>query len=253
MVSTFVDRLSSMADDTGEYHDRLAGYATRIERAENISELSGLVVEVMQDTRAVQADLSRSRTELLESRRRVDEYQQQVQKLEGEMAVLSDRLHEDQLTQLLNRRGLARAFEAEISRADRYQRPLCLAVLDVDDFKHLNDRLGHQAGDLALVHLARIVRRSIRPTDVISRYGGEEFVILLPETLLDEAVRVMARVQRELTRRIFLHNHERVLITFSAGVAQRVSGEQQDELIARADRALYHAKQAGKNRVAAAE
>jgi diguanylate cyclase len=253
MVSTFVDRLSAMADDTGEYHDRLAGYAARIERAEDISELSGLVMEVMQDTRAVQADLARSRTELLESRRRVDEYQAQVQKLEGEMAVLSDRLHEDQLTQLLNRRGLARAFEAEIARADRYQRPLCLAVLDVDDFKNLNDRLGHQAGDLALVHLARIVRRSIRPTDVISRYGGEEFVILLPETSVDEAVRVMTRVQRELTKRIFLHNHERVLITFSAGVAQRVFGEQQDELIARADRALYHAKQAGKNRVAAAE
>ena len=252
MVTTFVDRLSSMADGTGEYHDRLAGYATRIERAEDLSELSGLVMEVMQDTRSVQADLARSREELLESRRRVDDYQQQVQKLEGEMALLSDRLHEDQLTQLLNRRGLARAFEAELARADRHGRPLCLAVLDVDDFKRLNDRLGHQAGDLALVHLARIVRRSIRPTDIISRYGGEEFVILLPETLLDDAVMVMSRVQRELTKRIFLHNHERVLITFSAGVAQRAFGESQEELIARADKALYHAKEAGKNRVWAA-
>jgi diguanylate cyclase len=253
MVSTFVDRLSAMADDTGEYHDRLNGYAERIQRAEDLSELSGLVVEVMQDTRSVQADLSRSREELLESRRRVDEYQQQVQKLEGEMALLSDRLHEDQLTQLLNRRGLARAFDSEMARADRYGRPLCLAVLDVDDFKHLNDRLGHQAGDLALVHLARIVRRSIRPTDVISRYGGEEFVILLPETPLNDAVSVMTRVQRELTKRIFLHNNERVLITFSAGVAERAFGENQEELIARADRALYHAKQAGKNRVSASE
>ena len=252
MVSTFVDRLSAMADDTSEYHDRLSGYATRIERAEELSELSGLVLEVMQDTRAVQADLSRSREELLESRRRVDEYQQQVHKLEGEMALLSDRLHEDQLTQLLNRRGLTRAFESEMARADRHGRPLCLAVLDVDDFKHLNDRLGHQAGDLALVHLARIVRRSIRPTDVISRYGGEEFVILLPETPLDAAVNVMARVQRELTKRIFLHNNERVLITFSAGVAQRAFGESQEELIARADKALYHAKEAGKNRVSSA-
>jgi len=253
MVSTFVDRLSAMADDTGEYHERLSGYATRIERAENLAELSGVVVEVMSDTRSVQADLSRSREELLESRRRVDEYQQQVQKLEGEMALLSDRLHEDQLTQLLNRRGLTRAFESEMARADRHGRPLCLSVLDVDDFKQLNDRLGHQAGDLALVHLARIVRRSIRPTDVISRYGGEEFVILLPETPLEAAVNVMARVQRELTKRIFMHNHERVLITFSAGVAQRVYGETQEELIARADKALYHAKQAGKNRVSASE
>jgi len=207
---------------------------------------------VMQDTRSVQADLARSREELLESRRRVDEYQHQVQKLEGEMALLSDRLHEDQLTHLLNRRGLARAFESEIARADRHGRPMCLAVLDVDDFKSLNDRLGHQAGDLALVHLARIVRRSIRPTDVISRYGGEEFVILLPETPIADAVNVMARVQRELTKRIFLHNHERVLITFSAGVAERAFGESQEDLIARADKALYHAKDAGKNRVSAA-
>jgi diguanylate cyclase len=252
MVTTFVDRLSAMADDTGEYHDRLAGYATRITRAEDLSELSGLVMEVMQDTRTVQADLARSREELLESRRRVDDYQQQVQKLEGEMALLSDRLHEDHLTQLLNRRGLARAFDTEIARSERHGRPMCLAVLDVDDFKQLNDRLGHQAGDLALIHLARIVRRSIRPTDVISRYGGEEFVILLPETTGESAVSVMTRVQRELTKRIFLHNHERVLITFSAGVAQRQPGESQDDLIARADRALYHAKQAGKNRVSAA-
>jgi len=252
MVTTFVDRLSSMADDTGEYHDRLAGYASRIEGAEDLAALSGLVMEVMQDTRSVQADLARSREELLESRRRVEEYQHQVQKLEGEMALLSDRLHEDQLTHLLNRRGLARAFESEIARADRHGRPMCLAVLDVDDFKSLNDRLGHQAGDLALVHLARIVRRSIRPTDVISRYGGEEFVILLPETPIADACNVMARVQRELTKRIFLHNHERVLITFSAGVAERAFGESQEDLIARADKALYHAKDAGKNRVTAA-
>jgi diguanylate cyclase len=96
------------------------------------------------------------------------------------------------------------------------------------------------------------VRSSIRPTDVIARYGGEEFVIVLPDTSIEAAVGVMARVQRNLTRRIFLNNHERVLITFSAGVAQRASGEGQDDLLARADRALYGAKQAGKNRVAVA-
>ena len=156
------------------------------------------------------------------------------------------------LTQVLNRRGLKRAFEGEASRADRYERPMSLAMLDIDNFKSLNDRFGHQAGDLALVHLARIVRQSIRPSDVISRYGGEEFVILLPETVQSEAVSVMTRVQRELTRRFFLHNNERVLITFSAGVAQRYVGENEEELIARADRALYQAKQAGKNRVTSA-
>ena len=252
MMSTFVDRLSVLAEDAGEYHDRLSGYAARIERADDIADLSGLVVEVMQDTRSVQADLARSRDDLLESRAKAQDYEQQVRKLETEMAELSDRLHEDPLTELLNRRGLDRAFDAEVARAERHDRPLCLALLDVDNFKQLNDRFGHQAGDRALVHLANVVRASIRPTDVIARYGGEEFVIVLPDTSIEAAAGVMARVQRNLTRRIFLNNHERVLITFSAGVAQRAIGEGQDDLLARADRALYEAKQAGKNRVAAA-
>ena len=127
---------------------------------------------------------------------------------------------------------------------------MCLAILDIDNFKHLNDRLGHAAGDQALVHLSRVLRESIRPSDSIARWGGEEFVILLPETNLDGALKTMVRVQRALTRRYYLHNHERVLITFSAGVAQRRKGETQDEAITRADRALYKAKTAGRNCVA---
>lgn len=99
------------------------------------------------------------------------------------------------------------------------------------------------------MHLANVVRQSIRPSDVISRYGGEEFVILLPDTTLEIALQVATRVREELDRQSFLYNNESVPLTFSAGIAQRVPGELQNDLVSRADRALYRAKQSGKDRV----
>jgi diguanylate cyclase len=238
-----------MADSTGDYHDRVAGYAGKIEAANDLSEISDIISAVMQDTRGVQFNLQRSRDELIDTQQKVDEYQHRVTQLEQELASVSERMHEDHLTSLPNRRGLVRAFESEVARSERRNEPLSLAVLDIDNFKNVNDTLGHQAGDLALVHLARVVRQALRPSDVIARFGGEEFVILLGGTKVDDGIGVMSRVQRELTKHFFMHNNEKVLITFSAGVAERQPGETQEDLVERADQALYRAKQAGKNRV----
>jgi len=93
----------------------------------------------------------------------------------------------------------------------------------------------------------------LRKLDVIARFGGEEFLVLLPETSPAEAMQIITRVQRELTKRIFMHDSQRLLITFSAGVAYRAPGENQSDLVKRADVALYKAKHAGKNRVVMAE
>jgi diguanylate cyclase len=153
----------------------------------------------------------------------------------------------------LNRRGLAEAFVVEAARSEREGTPLCLAILDVDDFKALNDRYGHATGDQALIHLSSVVRRALRPSDIIARYGGEEFVILLPETNVENAAAVMQRTQRELTRHFFMHDNERLLLTFSVGVAERRAGEDQHNIIDRADAALYLAKRQGKNQVVQAE
>ena len=251
MVTTFIDRVGTIVDHTGEYQDRLTGYQKNISSATSIPEISDVVVSLMNDTRGVQADLKRSHTELVEARAKVDAFGAEVRRLETELADVSQRLLEDALTELLNRRGLARAFDGEAARADRHGTPMCLALLDIDHFKKLNDTFGHQTGDEALVHLTRIVRESIRPSDIVARFGGEEFVILLPDAQIDEAVAIMQRVQRELTRRFFLHDNQRILITFSAGVVQRMPGELRDAMIGRADRCLYAAKQAGRNRVIA--
>jgi diguanylate cyclase len=122
-------------------------------------------------------------------------------------------------------------------------------LLDIDNFKKLNDTLGHATGDVALAHLAEVTREVMRPQDTLARYGGEEFVILLPDTLLEQGIEAMTRLQRELTKSFFLAGTEKVLITFSAGVAQLTTTESGAEAIKRADQAMYLAKRAGKNRV----
>ena len=109
--------------------------------------------------------------------------------------------------------------------------------------------MGHYAGDQALIHLSTVIKETLRPSDSVARYGGEEFVILLPEVSLEEAATTVERLQRELTKKFFLHENDRVLITFSAGVALRAPEESQEDVIGRADKAMYQAKHTGKNRV----
>ena len=166
---------------------------------------------------------------------------------------MSELVREDQLTGSLNRRGLDDVYEREAARADRRGTPLCAALLDLDNFKRLNDTYGHLAGDGALRHLVKVVKDTLRSMDVIARFGGEEFLILLPETTIEAAEATMTRLQRELTRHFFMHENEKVLITFSAGVALRRPHEGQSDLVKRADEAMYKAKKSGKNRVVVAE
>ncbi len=252
MVQVFVERLTVMSESTGVYSERIEGYAEQLKGANDLPKLSMLVEHLMQDTRTIQAEMVRSHEELKATRKQVQEYESKVSDLQSSLQTLSELISHDPLTNTLNRRGMEQLFEIEVSRCERRGKPMSLAMLDIDNFKQLNDLLGHQAGDQALAHLSTILRQVIRPADAVARFGGEEFVIILPETDLHEAERVIVRVQRELTKRFFLHNNEKVLITFSAGVAARQPGEARDALIERADQAMYQAKRAGKNRVTTA-
>ncbi|WP_137937460.1 diguanylate cyclase [Chitinivorax sp. B] len=253
MVATFIDRLGVMSNSTGGYHDKVKIYAERIQETDDMLQLNQLLADLMNDTRSVQTDMLRSRDEMQLARQQAQDAEERIRNLEGELRAISEKVKQDHLTGALNRRGLDDAFFAEVSRSEREAAPLCVALLDVDNFKQLNDRLGHSAGDGALVHLAGVVRDTLRPTDIVARYGGEEFVVLLVNTEQDEGIRVMERLQRELTKRFFLFNNERLLITFSAGVARYRPGEEQDSVIGRADDAMYRAKKAGKNKVLAAD
>lgn len=249
MMMTFVDRLGSVAASTGDYHAKLGDFSDRIAHAGNIEELNDVLNEVLRETRHAQDEALASRDRMVSAHKEVQDAEQRIRELEAELQHMSELVREDQLTGSLNRRGLDDVFERESARADRRNMPLCVAMLDLDNFKRLNDTYGHMAGDAALKHLVKVVRETLRSMDVIARFGGEEFVILLPETTVDAAAAAMVRVQRELTRHFFLHDNEKMLITFSCGVALRHPNEEQVSLMDRADKAMYQAKNSGKNRV----
>jgi diguanylate cyclase len=249
LVSVFVQRLTEVTASTTGYHEKIAVYSTRIRSTDDMLQLKTIIDELMEDTKVMQVDMLRSRDELEATKRNADEAQARVKELEQTLTQVSEQVREDALTGMLNRRGLSDAFDTELARSERSKKPLCVAVLDLDNFKKLNDTHGHQAGDDALVHLARVVKHTVRPTDVIARYGGEEFIVIYADTELQQAIEVTERLQRELTKRFFLHDNERLLITFSAGVAERQTGEAKEDLIGRADKAMYQAKSQGKNRV----
>lgn len=253
LMTSFIDRLGEITESTGDYHQKIEGYSKKISKSNNFTELSHLLDDIMQDTRIIQASALRSHEELLNTRKQVQESEAKIKQLEQELAQISELVHEDQLTGSLNRRGLDEAFEREATRADRSQAPICVALLDIDNFKRLNDTLGHYAGDQALIHLSNVIKDALRPSDLIARYGGEEFIIVLPGIGLEEATATIERLQRELTKKFFLHENERILVTFSAGVTQRAPQELQEDVIGRADKAMYQAKHTGKNRVVVAK
>lgn len=249
MITTFVDRLKFMVDASGNYQEKIEVYADQLSDTDDILKINDLLENLMRDTHAMQTDIVRSREALLTQREEAETSQEKIRKLQEELTLLSEAVRIDQLTGVLNRRGLDEALGTEAARASRGDSPLTVALLDIDNFKNLNDTYGHQVGDVALKHLAEVVRKTIRPTDVVTRLGGEEFVILLPDTNIEEAIITMARLQRALTKAYFLGNNERLLITFSAGVALYKKDEDQASVIHRADQAMYLAKKSGKNRV----
>jgi diguanylate cyclase (GGDEF)-like protein len=179
---------------------------------------------------------------------------ERTREIEASHARMRELALKDGLTGVLNRRALGEALAAELARARRHRRPLTLVLIDADRFKQVNDRHGHQSGDAVLVAIAQRLQALTRPYDHLGRYGGEEFVLLLPDL---DAGRPEGRARIDAFHRaisaspIVLPAGTSLDITCSFGVAGTVGGrlDGPDELIARADAALYRAKANGRNRV----
>lgn len=249
LFMAFLDKLRHMTAFSRDYHGTIEQCAELIGKAQTLAEAAPAVQQAFVASKAMARDALAMHDELCEMREKTEATEERISAMQEELDRVSAQARHDPLTGALNRRGLDETIEREIAAARRRGGALCLSLLDVDNFKAINERLGHEVGDAALVHLAEVVRACLRPQDALARYGGEEFVVVLPDTTLDLGLLAMTRLQRELTKRFFLQDNEKILITFSAGVAQLDNVETGADAIRRADQAMYLAKRSGKNRV----
>jgi diguanylate cyclase (GGDEF)-like protein len=152
----------------------------------------------------------------------------------------------DPLTNIYNRRKFSRFLDQEIQRVERYDRPLSIALLDIDHFKRVNDTYGHDTGDYVLRRITELIKENIRITDILARYGGEEFVVILPETDVKGTNRQIERMRKTIEKTSFdgVGN-----LTISAGITSYTGGDSCKSMVTRADKALYLAKEDGRNRV----
>jgi diguanylate cyclase (GGDEF)-like protein len=155
----------------------------------------------------------------------------------------------DPMTGLANRRSLLTRINIELARQRRHGTPLALLMLDMDHFKSINDRYGHACGDEVIRVTAAVLEAQLRGTDLAGRFGGEEFIVILPDTGLDAALQVAERARTSLERQAIDCGGRQVQVTISIGVAVAIDGDDAEQLIARADAALYAAKAGGRNRV----
>lgn len=176
------------------------------------------------------------------------ELEKKNQELEELNRVLQRQASTDDLTAIYNHRFILQRLREEVERSDRYSQPLSIMMLDLDHFKSVNDRFAHQTGDIVLYTVAQTIKKALRHIDVAGRYGGEEFLVILPQTTQEDAVQVAERIREQVEGLFF--DDKNLKITISIGVTfYRNENERESELLARADHLLYQAKDNGRNRV----
>ena len=175
------------------------------------------------------------------------DFEQQEHALSVSVHKITQLATHDELTGLSNRRHMVDLMAREQQRQRRTRAPMCMAMLDLDHFKRVNDAHGHAAGDVVLKIFARTMRQTLRTTDEISRWGGEEFLLLMPHTHLQEAQLAVERLRQALAAASFAPVPLSTPVTFSAGIVPACEGADMDAVIACADEAMYRAKASGRN------
>ncbi len=250
-------RLNASEELDREIRDELQVFGQRVESSTDFDQLK---TSVGQHLESISGAVERFRTQESEREKNLSQQlelmHEKLAAVEAHSEQVRDELAEerrkamrDVLTQLPNREAWQERLAFEYQRWQRYRHPLTVGVLDIDYFKRVNDSYGHKAGDRVLQLVAKSLRDRLRTTDFIARFGGEEFVILMPETASETARSVLDAMREHIAALPFHFRGDPVSVTFSAGLAEFVDGDDEDEVFDRADKALYLAKDSGRDKV----
>ncbi|SFZ76541.1 biofilm regulation diguanylate cyclase SiaD [Chitinimonas taiwanensis] len=221
-------------------------YRELLNRMERITRVSDVYQSLARQREQTLAERFDKQLRQLEKVARIsDRYQGMMRELN---LALKEASTHDPLTTLANRRPLIERMKAEVERSTRLQHTFCVAMLDIDHFKQVNDQHGHEVGDSVLIETARVMEAEVREYDLCGRWGGEEFLILLPETELATASTIVERVRDSIRRMTLRLGTETLAITISAGLAEHRVEESYSATLNRADAALLEAKRAGRDR-----
>ncbi len=240
-LSDLIDNLDRI---TGQHSRKLDNHLLKLKTSQSHSDLRQLKLEITQELEQVIENNNQIHENIIGS-------QQTIRKLQKKMEEVADMATIDELTGLYNRRALFSRLQEEINRAERYRQHFSILLLDIDDFKKVNDTYGHPVGDGILHGFGEFLRHSLRDSDFPARFGGEEFICLLPSTDTLQAVKVGEKIRSFLNQNTLCSQKSglSLKITVSIGIATYKPGDNIDDLIQRADNALYQAKHQGKNRI----
>jgi diguanylate cyclase len=250
LAETLLERLSSLVSSTDNYATKVVDLAERIAETDDLGKLSDLTQILVADARLMSANIAAERALLAETQAKTRALSERTTLLEHELREASTLIRTDPLTRAMNRRGFNDAFKSELARSQGA--PLSIVLIDVDNFKRINEEHGHSVGDEVLCQLVEVLQRSAQPANIVSRYGGEEFALMFPGMPPEAAEREVIKMQRALMDHQTTATTRVPAVTFSGGVARVEPNESLADVITRADRALRKAKLAGKNRVVVA-
>lgn len=248
-IQNLVTKLAESAQTTGESANNYSSALDHwVEQAGVVIGDNTALHEIMQSTSAMKDSVNNLKSSL-------DESQKEIERLRSELSSVREEAITDSLTQMLNRNGFKSKLNEMLGDDGSIPEDVSLMVLDIDHFKRINDNFGHLFGDKVIQAVAKVISTNLRGDDLGVRYGGEEFLVYLPRTLLESAKALAEKIRHSIeSSRIknSITNDVIERITISVGIASQKKGESLEQLIERADKALYESKGNGRNRVTAA-